>query len=365
MPRLLHRNQRAIASSVDAPDRARLLAQRALLLARHWRAEELPDALAAAEAAVAASADRLAQAELWLARGVAMYYGVAVAQATAPLQLALERAKELADAGLEAECEAWLGCVGATMHRAPAELLGRLDRAIALGMTHRPLAAARAIYLLATLHQEAGLGDEAVQHYRRASAIARAEQDEQLVAAIMRYMTLGQVQQVRRAQAAGEFDAELCRQALAALGSAQQLARALTSDEQCLQLGLRLGEMLRVSGDDAGALAAFAEHLDAAEQRGLSWEAAIARADQAVCLARSGHVEAARRAAARARSGLDDAHDAYSRALIHASLAELAQRLGDADAAALGAQAQQHWAEDRRWCDGLRAALREFEPSAG
>ena len=81
MPRLLQRNQRAISAAQAGEERARLLAQRVLLLARHWRLDELPEALSSAEAAVAATADRQAAAELALARGVAMYYGAQIAKA--------------------------------------------------------------------------------------------------------------------------------------------------------------------------------------------------------------------------------------------------------------------------------------------
>ena len=73
MPRLLQRNERAIAAAQADAERARLLAQRVLLLARHWRIDDLPGALSTAEAAVQAAEDRLAAAELELARGVAMY----------------------------------------------------------------------------------------------------------------------------------------------------------------------------------------------------------------------------------------------------------------------------------------------------
>lgn len=365
MPRLLQRNQRAIARAADAADRARLLAERVLLLARHWRVQELPEALADAEAAVAACTDRRADAELWLARGVAMYYGAQAADCVEPLRRALAAAREVGDDGLEAECEAWLGCIGATLQAEPPVVLQQLRRAVELGLNRRPLAAARAYYVAATLYQEAGLIDAATLHYRRASALAHAQKDEQLAAAVFRYMTLGQVQQVRRAQAAGLVDEELRKQAQAALGSAAQLARRLTSDEQCLQSGLRLGEILRVAGQYEAALPVFEAHLDAAEQRGMTWEAAIARADHAVCLARCGRADEARRAGARAQAALADVHDAYSRALVHASLAELAQICGEREAATgFDAEARRWWDEDRRYCARLRDTLLEQAPLA-
>lgn len=358
MPSLLQRNRRAIAETVDAGVRARLLAQRAQLLARHWRVDELPGALAHAEAAVAACSDLRARAELALARGLACYYGAQVTEAAGPLAEALALARRAGDGGIEAECEAWLGCLGATLQAEPAEVLAHLRHALALAEGCRPLAAARAAYVLATLYQEAGLLDEATARYREANRIARAERDEQLQAAVLRYMTLAQVQQARRAQSEGRLDEALRRQTLEALLGAQRLTAALTDDEQCLQFGLRLGEVRRLGGQHREALAAFDPLLDAAEARGLTWEAAIARADQAACLAALGRLAEARAAAARASAALAQVHDAYSHALVHGSLAEVAQALGETgEAQRHAAESAAGWARDRAYRDRLRAAL--------
>lgn len=358
MPRLLQRNQRAIAGTIAAGQRARLLAQRASLLARHWRSDELPAALAHAEAAVEASGDPVARAELALARGVARYYGTGVDQSADAFKLALALAQAAGETGIEAECEAWLGCVGATLQHEPAAVLLHLVRARQLGAHARPLAAARADYVLASLCQEAGLMEQASARYRDASRIAREQGDEQLLAAVVRFMTLAQVQQLRRAQAAGRPDEELRRQTLVALRSARDLASTLTGDERCLQFALRTGEAHRVGGEHHEALAAFGHHVDEAEQRGMTWEATVARADQAVCLAATGQHEAARRAEAQARAALPQVLDAYHNAVIHGSLAELAQRLDDpAEAAARAAEAADWWARDRAYCARLRTEL--------
>ena len=131
MPNLLSRNERAIAEAGAGAERARLLAQRVTLLARHWRSDELPHALRAAEAAVGAADDSRAQAELELARGVAAYYGAEVDAAAAPVQRALDTATGLGDRGLQAVCEAWLGCIHSTLQRGPVPALGHLQRALA------------------------------------------------------------------------------------------------------------------------------------------------------------------------------------------------------------------------------------------
>ena len=104
---------------------------------------------------------------------------------------------------------------------------------------------------------------------------------------------------------------------------------------------------------------AIASTVDA-EQRGMTWEAAVARADQAVCLAQAGRLQEAGAAAARARAALPQVHDAYSRALIQGSLGEVSHRLGALDdAAALAAESQRCWALDRAYCERLRCALEQ------
>jgi hypothetical protein len=215
----------------------------------------------------------------------------------------------------------------------------------------------------ATLYHEADLIDDAVRHYRRASSLARAEHDEQLVAAVHRYMTLAQAQQVRRARAAGRLDGEQLKQALAGLGSAQQLASALTIDDTGLQSNLRLGEMLRLSGQFEQALDIFACTVEPAVRAGMTWEATIARADHAVCLAHCGQLEAAERTGGLAEVELGGEFDDYSRAVVHDPLAELAGLLGrEAAARAHRQTATEAWALDVAYCSGLRAALTAHGP---
>lgn len=363
VPRLLQRNQRALSSAQAGEECARLLAQRVLLLARHWRIDDVAEALRAAEGAVAACADRRAAAELELARGVAMYYGAQIGDALVPVQQARDEAIVLGDAGLEAECEAWLGCIRGTLHHDADAVLLHLRRAVELGFAQRPLAAARALYVVATLYHEADLIDDAVRHYRHASSVARSESDEQLVAAVHRYMTLAQAQQVRRARAVGRLDDEQLKQALAGLGSAQQLASVLTADDTGPQFNLRLGEMLRLSGQHEQAVAVFERTVEAAVRAGMTWEATIARADQAVCLAQCGRLAEAAAAGTLAEAELQPQFDHYSRAVVFDSLAELAELLGRHELARTRrADARRAWDEDAAYCASLRAALLAHGP---
>ncbi|TXC66326.1 hypothetical protein FSC37_11905 [Piscinibacter aquaticus] len=364
MPNLLRRNERAIAEAAATAERARLLAQRVTLLARHWHTDELPQALRAAEAAVRSANDARAQAELELARGVAAYYGADVDAAAAPVERALETALALGDPGLQAECEARLGCIHGTLQREPAQVLGHLKRAVTLGQPHRPLAAARALYVVATLYQEAELMDQSVRHYRRATLIARRENDEQLLAALHRYMTLAQVQQVRRARAAGRLDEEQVKQSLAGLGSAQQLSSVLSGeDERAVQAaprrdaapGRRARTRRRGAGCGGRPRRTRRPHL------GGHHRARRPRRLPAHC----GRLLDAHRIGALAESELEPGYADYARAVVHDSLAELAALIGRSDRQARHAElARAAWENDRRYCGRLRDALLAQGPLA-
>jgi tetratricopeptide (TPR) repeat protein len=307
--------------------------------------------------------DARALAELELARGVACYYGAQVDVAAEPIARARDTAMALGDAALQAECEAWLGCIVGTLQQEPARSLAHLQAAARLGVEHRPLAAARALYVIATLYQEADLMDQAVRHYRRATLLARRENDEQLLAAVHRYMTLAQVQQIRRARAAGRLDWEQVKQAIASLGSAQQLAALLAGDDASLQFNLRLGEMLRLAGDHERALEVFEACVDRAARAGMTWEATIARADHAVCLAQAGRLLDASHTGALAEAELEPGYADYARAVVHDSLAELNELLGRPQHRQRHTElARAAWASDTDYCERLRAALQAQGP---
>lgn len=363
MSSLLARNAGALERASDPAQRARLLAQRAALLARHWHRAEVEPALALAAQVAEGCADREAQAELELARALAQYYGGTPSMALKHARRAALLARRLGLDGLLAECEAWAGGIAGTLREPPEAVLDHLRRAIALGLPHRPAAAARAFYAAGALWQEAGLIEQATAHYRRARQLARAAEDEQLVAAVSRYMTLMQVSDARRQYAAGALAPDRQRQTLADLGTAAQLARALARDEMGLQGALHQGEMLRIAGDHAGAIAQFERHLPDGIAQGLAWEAAIAQADYALCLAHAGRIDEARAQAGAAEASIAGTFDGYTRAVIWGTLAELAALLGHpAEAEQRAAWAREAWAEDAAYGASLRACLKSQPP---
>jgi hypothetical protein len=362
---LLQRNALALERATDAKLRARLLAQRAALLARHWRRAEVDEALERAAHAVEGCADPEAVAELELARALVQYYGGSPSEALRHARRALGAAGALRLDGLVAECHAWAGSIASTLREPPETVLQHLRHAVEGGLRHRTAAAARAYYAAGALWQEAGLTGTAVAHYRRAKQLARQAEDEQLVAAVSRYMTLLQVTQARRAHADGQLDAAQRRQVIADLGTAAELARALAGDEMGVQGALHLGEMRRLEGDDAGAITLFERHLPEGVAQGLAWEAVIAQADYALCLARAGRREEARVQAAQAERAIGSAFDGYTRAVVWSTLAELAAHEGRALLAAeREARSREAWAEDAGYRARLRASL-EAQPLPG
>jgi hypothetical protein len=98
--------------------------------------------------------------------------------------------------------------------------------------------------------------------------------------------------------------------------------------------------------------------VDRAARAGLTWEATIARADHAVCLAHCGRLLDAHRIGALTESELEPGYSDYARAVVHDSLAELAGLIGLADRQARHAElAAQAWAADAAYCQALREAL--------
>ena len=151
---------------------------------------------------------------------------------------------------------------------------------------------------------------------------------------------------------------KLLKQAIASLGSAEQLAAVLSGDDSSVQSSLRLGEMLRVAGDHARALEVFERCVDRAARAGMTWEATIARADHAVCLARVGRLLDANGTGALAEAELEPGYADYARAAVHDSLAELNELLGRAAARQRHADlAAAAWAADAAYCTRLREAL--------
>ena len=88
--------------------------------------------------------------------------------------------------------------------------------------------------------------------------IARRENDEQLLAAVHRHMTLARCSRCAAAAPPGAWTKSWAGEAIASLGSGgQQLAAVLSGDDTSAQSSLRLGEMLRVAGDHARAVEVF------------------------------------------------------------------------------------------------------------
>jgi hypothetical protein len=121
--------------------------------------------------------------------------------------------------------------------------------------------------------------------------------------------------------------------------------------------------MLRLSGLYAQAAAVFERTVEPAARAGMTWEATIARAEHAVCLAHAGHLEAASREGDLAEAEVAPHFDDYSQAVVHDALAELAGLLGRPQQQARHAAiARRAWEADAAYCAALRAALLAHGP---
>ena len=157
----------------------------------------------------------------------------------------------------------------------------------------------------------------AVRHYRRATLIARRENDEQLLAAdAPLYDARPGAAGAPRAAPPGTWTKSCSnRRSPAWAAAAEQLAAVLSGDDTSVQSSLRLGEMLRVAGDHARALEVFERCVDRAARAGMTWEATIARADHAVCPARLGRLLDANQGRRLAEAELEPGFADYARAV--------------------------------------------------
>ena len=339
MPRALERLEAAIAATANPLDRARLQAERAAMLARLGRMEE------AADARVAALGERGPAAEPSISIALAM--AEAMADFYRDFNLAardrLRRAHALASAARlrpqQALAAAWLAHIDYLQHDLPA-LARHLDEAFGHSDDQAHDTRARACLVVAQALHWAGDEAGATPWYTRARAHAQAAGDDATRSALMHNQAWLRGVQAREALLwAGSSGT--------ALGTGPspsdvhvQAARNLDRwiDSRSLDASLSLLEaLLAVDRGDAelarSQLQALAPVL---VEQGLGHLRAWAEADQAWCclVGSVPDAQSARAHAQAALGALEPQQEPEDRALTHARLAQVQQRLGDAEAAA-------------------------------
>ena len=354
---LLHRNAQGLAETSDPTVRARLLADRVGLLARHGFASHAAALLPETRDAVLELDDGEAFVRLAISEAIAGYY-TGKLQSSDIFETALEAAREHRMPQLEAEAAVWAANYRGTLLFDVPGMIEHLRFALQHAGPAFETTVPRALYWAGNYFAVAGLHDDAQQFHRDAMRLARRAEDLQLCDGIAAYALLVEVTEARAAYAMGSLSDSVAER----LGERlRAVAGRLSFAGRRAQIHLHLAEALRLRGRYAEAARLLKLYVPQTEVEGTSApELLVGRSDLAVCLLRLRDA----RAALQERNDLHDALGSqvpmsiYARAALLTNLAELEQLLGRPEAAArLSAQAADAWGQRERYKTELRIAL--------
>jgi len=357
---LLLKNARGLAEESDPRVRARLLADRVGLLARHGFGSHAAALLPEARDAVLELDDGEAFVRLAVSEAIAKYYSADKAGAIESANTALAAALEHRMSGLAAEASVWASSAKRTFGVEEAGAIEHLRFALEHAGPACETTLPRALYLAGNYLTSAGLRDEAQLFYRDATRLARRAEDLQLCEAIATYPLLIELNEARAAHAAAVLSDDVAV-------SVEQRLRAAASRSSYggkrAQVHLHLAEALRLRGRYAEAAKLIGLYLPQGEAEGLAGvELLIARTDRAVCLLHLHDGRAASQDRSDFHGALERQMSNYSRAALLTNLAEMEQLLDRPEAAArLSAKALAAWDEREHANARLRTALEQAD----
>ena len=353
---LLHRNAQGLAEARDRNARARLLADRVGLLARHGFTSHAVALLPEARDAVLELDDAEAFVRLAISEAITSYYGPSNARSLDIFDTALEAAREYCMAEFEAEASVWAATYRRTLGIDVTGAIEHIRFALENAGPQCETTLPRALYMAGNYFAVAGLRNDAEPCHRDAMRLARRAEDLQLCDAIATYPLLIELNEARAAHAAGSLSNTVAGQLEERLRAA---AGQLSYAAKRAQIHLHLAEALRLRGRYAEAARLLMLYLPQGQTEGMSEvELRVGRSDLAVCLL---HLRDAR-AASRDRNDLHNAlawqMSHYSRAALLTNLAELEQLFGRPETAArLSARAADAWGQRERDNADFRVAL--------
>lgn len=354
-PRILVRNEQALALTSDAATKARLWAERAVLLARMLDLTGADEALAQAQN-WAAQADPGAVLEARFAQAVCKMFHLDLEAAQEDLQTLRLQARQHGALRLAADCASVLAMCSLQRGQM-AELVPLAVAAINEAPPEAQQTRYRANLALGMAHYYAGNFFDAHRYFNAAGAAARAGDDEIAQASLLEAAVIAQASEVRQQTAAGAASAETVRQALVAVQAAieNDIATGIHRDisaERLIEAELHLH-----AGQIDEALRLTEQHLPSTIELKLPQHSALGRAVRAVCRAELG-LDGAEDDAAGALETLAQIGEAEVRGPVLGLVAQALHRLGRRDeATALAGQAAQAWAELLQRQRAARAAL--------
>jgi hypothetical protein len=353
---LLLRNAQGLAEENDPRVRARLLADRVGLLARHGFASHATALLPEARDAVLDLDDGEAFVRLAISEAITTYYSPGTVRSLEIFDTALEAAREHRMPELAAEAAVWAAIYRRTLGIDEAGAIEHVRFALQYAGPACETTLPRALYMAGNYFAVVGLRDDAQLCHRDAMRLARRAEDLQLCDAIATYPLLIELNEARAAHATGTLSETVASELEKRL---RVVASQRSYAGKRAQIHLHLAEAMRLRGRYAEAARLLDLYLPQGEAEGLGEaELLVSRSDRAVCLL---HLHDAR-AASQERN---DFHNAlagqmshYSRAALLTNLAEVERLLGRPEAAArLSARAADAWGRRERDDDDFRVAL--------
>lgn len=337
-----------------------LRAQRAMLLVRQGDLDGARADLTTLHQAAFASPHPQLAAWLHLAEGLMAYYTDFGQTASERFQRALSLGRTAGSRCVQAQAHGHLAmqAFSATDY---ARLGQHLHDGLAVADADDGVALAR-LHLVAgfALHH-AGEAEAAAAWYAKARSHASRIGDDALLSALIHNSAQMRVAAVRRAEIQGQ--SALVAGLLPGVDSVHNFDAAMGISALEVLTPLLRAQVLVVSGDSAGALALFQQHLPEAMARGLERMGSSLLADTAWCRARLGDREAALAQARESELELDDSTHADDRGATHGRLAQIYTLCGlPDDAARQAALADAAWAAFAAEQQAIRDALAGLSP---
>ena len=353
--RLLKQLDAAIAAAPGHLQAACLMAQRAMLYARHGQMGPARDQLTSLHQLAFQHPHPEIGAWLHLVEGLMGYFTDFSSAAGDKIRRARSIAQAAGLRDVEVLASAWLAHLAYARHDIDA-LAGHARDCLDLLEPRHHAAGGRLAIALGLAHQFADRQADAQAWYAVARRHAMAEGDDATLSALIYNMAEMRTAQVRQRALAcpGEAVPEL----LLGADSVKHYDAAVGGSAMGELTPVLRAQVLALQGEFAQALALYEQHLPQAMSMGLSRLGSSLLADLAWCRVNLGQREHALQQAREAEVELDPSCDVDDRAATHSRLAQVWAALDDpAQAAHHAAQAAAEWQEYAQQQQAWGAAL--------
>lgn len=310
-----------------------LRAERAGLVARQGQIAEARSIIAELQAKYSQNPHPKVNAWILLAEGLTSHFSDMAEKAHDKIRRAHAVSAAARDLRLHALASAWLAQMDYNAYDLDA--MGRhVAEALQLADADHHSARARVYLVIALAYHFGGCFEAAQPWYAKSRLHASAEGDEAMLSAIMYNMAGLLADQARHAVMTGRGDAAMLRRAELSFQSATNLDALLGIVSLDAIVPLHRARVCTLQSQWAEAISLYEAHFSGGLVQGLDRMRASLGADLAWCRLQLGQTEQGREEALAAQIAVSRDRDANDRAAAHHRLAQVFDRLGQADVAA-------------------------------